>query len=194
MSRPLAIVNQCHNDVPTWVSMDAFLSQCWSGQWVREIVKYTSVMPSCSSFIIERICRALNCLVSDVMINWPRATLTAWIMAMIILQRRGSMSIMHGLGTELINTLRPGQNGRHFADDVFKCIFLDENEWISLNISLKFVPTGPINNIPLLVQIMAWRRPGDKPLSEPMMVILLTHIRWVKNLTIWSVESRNYIN
>ena len=41
--------------------------------------------------------------------------------------------------------------------------------------SLKFVPKGPINNIPALVQIMAWRRPGDKPLSEPMMVRLPTH-------------------
>ena len=48
--------------------------------------------------------------------------------------------------------------------------------WISIDISLKFVPKGPINNIPALVQIMAWRRPGDKPLSEPMMVSLLTHI------------------
>ena len=37
-------------------------------------------------------------------------------------------------------------------------------------ISLKFVSKGPINNIPALVQIMAWPRPGDKPLSEPMMV------------------------
>ena len=42
--------------------------------------------------------------------------------------------------------------------------------------SLKFVAKGPINNIPALVQIMAWRRPGDKPLSEPMVVGLLTHI------------------
>ena len=41
---------------------------------------------------------------------------------------------------------------------------------------MKFVPKGPINNIPELVQIMAWRRPGDKPLSEPMMVSLTTHI------------------
>ena len=69
-----------------------------------------------------------------------------------------------------INTLRPRQNGRHFADDIFKRIFLDENIRISIKISLKFVPKGPINNIPTLVQIMAWRRPGDKPLSEPMMV------------------------
>ena len=35
--------------------------------------------------------------------------------------------------------------------------------------SLKFVPKGPINNTPALVQIMAWPRTGDKPLSEPMM-------------------------
>ena len=75
-----------------------------------------------------------------------------------------------------LNTLRPKQNGRHSADDIFKCIFLNENEWIWLKISLKFVPKGPINNIPALVQIMAWRRPGDKPLSEPMMVSLPMHI------------------
>ena len=76
-------------------------------------------------------------------------------------------------------------NGRHFADAIFKCIFFNENVWILIQISLKFVPKGPINNIPALVQIMAWRRPGDKPLSEPMMVSLTTHIcatrpQWVK--------------
>ena len=75
-----------------------------------------------------------------------------------------------------VNTLGPRQNERHFADDIFKCIFLNENIWISIKISLKFVPKGPINNIPALVQIMAWRRPGDKPLSEAMMVNLATHI------------------
>ena len=83
------------------------------------------------------------------------------------------------------NTLRPRQNGRRFADDTFKRIFVNENVGISINISLKFVPEGLINNIPALVQIMAWRRSGDKPLSEPMMVNLLTHIcvtrpQWVK--------------
>ena len=75
-----------------------------------------------------------------------------------------------------VNTLRPGQNGRHFTDDIFKCIFLNENVWILVKISLKFVPKGLINNIPALVQIMAWRRPGDKPLSEPMMVRLYIRI------------------
>ena len=72
------------------------------------------------------------------------------------------------------------QNGRRFADDVF----LDENVWISIDFALKFVP-NPFNNIPALVQIMAWCRPGDKPLSGPMMVGLPTRIcvtrpQWVK--------------
>ena len=40
-----------------------------------------------------------------------------------------------------------------------------------------FVPKCPINSNPALVQIMAWRRPGDKPLSEPMMISLLTYMR-----------------
>ena len=71
-----------------------------------------------------------------------------------------------------VNTLRPGQNGRHFADDIFKCIFVNENVRIPIKISLKFVPKGPNNNIPALIQTMAWRRPGDKPLSGPMMVRL----------------------
>ena len=74
------------------------------------------------------------------------------------------------------NILRPRQYGRHFADDIFKCISLNENVWIPVEISLKYVPKGPINNIPALVQIMAWRRSGENPLSEPMMVGLPTHI------------------
>ena len=92
-----------------------------------------------------------------------------------------------------LNTLRPRQNGRHFADDIFRCIFLNENVWIPIKISLKFVPKGRINNIPSLVQIMAWRRPGDKPLSEPMMVSSLTHIcvtrpQWVKACVSYNVK------
>ena len=86
---------------------------------------------------------------------------------------------------EWINTLRPRQNGRHFADDIFKWIFLTENVWILINISLKFVPMVQINDIPAFVQIMTWRRPGAKPLSKPMLLSSLTHIRvarpqWVK--------------
>ena len=89
-----------------------------------------------------------------------------------------------------LNTVRPRQNGRHFADDSFKCISLNENVWIPLKISLTSALKGPINNIPSLVQVMAWRRPGDKPISEPMMVSLSTHTcvtrpQWVKECHWW---------
>ena len=57
-----------------------------------------------------------------------------------------------------LNTLAMRQNGRHFPDNNRKCIFLNKNEWILV----------PINNIPALVQIMAWCRSGDMSLSEPM--------------------------
>ena len=55
------------------------------------------------------------------------------------------------------------------ADDIFKWIFLNENSRIPIQISLKFVPKSPTDNKPILVQVMAWRRTGDKPLPEPMM-------------------------
>ena len=92
------------------------------------------------------------------------------------------------IGLDLFNTLRPRQNGRYFADDTFKHVFMNENVRISINISLKFVPKGLINNIPALVQIMAWRGPGDKPLSEPMLVSLSMHIcvtrpQWINDDT-----------
>ena len=86
----------------------------------------------------------------------------------------------------LLNTLKPRQNGPLFEDDIFTCISLNENIQTLIKNSLKFVLKGPIGNSPALVQIMAWRRPGDKPLSEPMVVNLLTHIcitrpQWVNH-------------
>ena len=74
----------------------------------------------------------------------------------------------HQTSISRFNSLRPRQNRCHSAD-VFKCNFLNENVSIPIKISLKFVPKGPINNIPALVEIMAWHWTDDKPLSEPMM-------------------------
>ena len=93
----------------------------------------------------------------------------------------------HSIWVYSLNTLRPRQIGRSFVEDTFKRIFLNENVRISIKTLLKLVLKGPINNNPTLVQIMAWRRSGDKPLSEPMMVSLLTHIcvtrpQWVNPL------------
>ena len=63
-----------------------------------------------------------------------------------------------------------------FQRTFINAFFFNENAWISIKISLKFVPKGPINKNPTLVQIMVWRPPGDKPSSEPMLVSLLMHI------------------
>ena len=62
-----------------------------------------------------------------------------------------------------------GQNGRHFTDDILKCIFMNDMFYVLIGISLKFVPNGPVDNKPALVEVMAWHRPGDKPLPESML-------------------------
>ena len=67
----------------------------------------------------------------------------------------------------------------------FQMHFLEWKCLKPIKISLKFVPRGPINNIPALVQIMAWCQPSDKPLSESMMVSVPTYVcvtrpQWIK--------------
>ena len=73
--------------------------------------------------------------------------------------------------------LSPGQNGLHFADDVFKCISLNKNFWIRNKISLKCVPYCLVDSLTALVQIMAY--------LKQWWYVLLTHIcvtlpQWVK--------------
>ena len=64
------------------------------------------------------------------------------------------------------------------ADNIFKSIFLNESDKIPIQFSLKFVPKSPIDNMPALVQVMAWRRPGDKPLPEPMLTKFTEAFMW----------------
>ena len=86
-----------------------------------------------------------------------------------------------------INTLRSRKDGSYFVDDIFKSISWIKSICISIDILLKFVPKGPINHIPALVQIMAWCWPGDKPLFKPMMVRLQTHMcvtQWINSVDV----------
>ena len=53
--------------------------------------------------------------------------------------------------TFVFNLSPPGQNGRHFEDDIYRCILVNEKFWILNEISLKFVPKGVIDNKPALV-------------------------------------------
>ena len=70
--------------------------------------------------------------------------------------------------TRPVNILRLKQNGCHFPDDILKWISLNENVWISMKNTLKFVPKDLINNIPALVQINCWCWAGNNPLPELM--------------------------
>ena len=88
---------------------------------------------------------------------------------------------------KFLNTLRTKYKGFHFTDDILKWIFVNENVWIAINISLKRDTESRISKFLALVEIKAWRRTGDNPLSDPMMFSLLTHIcvtlsQWVNIL------------
>ena len=65
--------------------------------------------------------------------------------------------------SKYINTLR--QNGCQLPGNIFECIFLNDKISVLIKISLKFAPKGLISNIPALVQIMAWCRPGNTYLN-----------------------------
>ena len=56
------------------------------------------------------------------------------------------------------------------ADDTFKCNFVNENVSIWIQISPNFIPKGSIHNMSSLVQVLAWRRTGGKPLPEQMII------------------------
>ena len=156
------------------------------GNWVKTKSQVTQETRSTSVMDLSRLCKNISKTGENLIIpicRWliPRNQLWAKPLGRIYTGEQ-SWHCSNPLPDKgerkcyCINSLRPRQNGRRFADDTFKRIFLNENVRISINISLKFVPKVPINNIPALVQILAWRRSGDKPLSEPMMVNLLTHI------------------
>ena len=129
-------------------------------------------------------------------LNQSMASSRRWLSGHQIDQPSVSMIV-----ERVLNTLRLRQNGRDFADDISKCIFLNENVRILIKISLKFVPRGPINNISALVKITAWRRPGDRPLSEPMMIVLMTYksvtrpqwVKWVYRVSPCSTFSVNLL-
>ena len=72
-------------------------------------------------------------------------------------------------GRQTFNSSSLWQNGRHFAEDIFRCIFVNGKFCILIRISLKFGHKGTIDKNPAPVQTMPWRRTRDKPLSKPML-------------------------
>ena len=88
--------------------------------------------------------------------DWETRKIFVIKWTLVVLTPECSGLIRTMLWPPMFNTLRSRQNGRHFPDDIFKCTLLSENVWTLIKISLKVVSKCPINNIPALVQIMAW--------------------------------------
>ena len=79
-----------------------------------------------------------------------------------------------------VNIMKPEQNGRHLADNIFWYIFLNEKYYILIKISLNCVAKVPGDNVTAVVQMKAWHWEGDKPLHKPVLIkICDTIIRWV---------------
>ena len=76
------------------------------------------------------------------------------------------------------------------ADCTFKCIFMNERFCILIQILLKLVPKGPIENTLALVQVMAWRRTGDKPLPESMVTQFLNALKGDESIVLCSHYSK----
>ena len=143
---------------------------------------YTYIYPLCSEICCGNIKCITFSLIFALLICHCTKTYIIWRQQPVVLHNTNhgcwwlcdaSSPIINHHG---VNSSLPGQNGPHFAGDIFKCIFLNENVWIPINISLKFVLKCQIDDIPTLVWIMALCWPGDKPLTEPMMISLLMHI------------------
>ena len=93
----------------------------------------TMLLPSCFSLNIDDKISTLPNLVFFLWWNNTR-----WIL--VKTSRR-----------QFVKTLKRWQNGRHFAEDIFKHNFLNENVCILNEISLKFVLNGPVDNESALV-------------------------------------------
>ena len=154
------------------------LGQCWLRQWLTgwQHQAITRINIDC---IVEVLCHSPE---TDVM----STTFTGLKCYRLEITVTSS-------NAQWVTTLRPIQNWCHFTDNIFKCIFMNEDVRILFKISLKVVPKGPVYNIPALVLIKACCRPGNTPLSEPMMVSLLTLIcitrpPWVNILSALSLK------
>ena len=122
----------------------------WILEWKNELVVWENheysninenVSLSCINFDAERrFLLAMN----------PKTIWSTWQISWIYLEHVQRYGVSRDVVIYFI-TFKPKQNVRHFADDIFKCIFLNENIWNSINISLNFVHQGQINNILALV-------------------------------------------
>ena len=125
--------------------------------------------------------------------HWFRYLLGAEWAICHYLNQCWSDSLTHICGTRgrwvdishFLNSSPPGQNGHHFADDLFKCILVNEKFCILIKISLEFLSKCPLDNKSALIMRMACHQTNDKPLPQQMVhqfttdMICTTRGRWI---------------
>ena len=168
-----------HHQIGSMTHLPLFGGRSWNNgmRGMSFYILMIDLPPSCASPAMKLDPNLLNTAPPDVLVPngaWPSTgtIMNSSVFCFYLFSKVYCQLTISNKVQTWFNSLRPRPNRRHFADDIFKCIFENENEWISPRISLKFVPKVRINNIPALVHIMALGRPGDKPLSETIMFSL----------------------
>ena len=107
-----------------------------------------------------------------------------WLCFIVVYSWWTCSHVLHGYLSH--NTLRPTQHGCLLPSNILKWIFLNENIWISIKMTLKFVPSCPINNIPALVQIMAWCLDYWHIYASPGLNELNDWVSFIQNIILFS--------
>ena len=162
-----------HNITFNTISYTAYLYCCDSilGHYLSTL--FSDIMRVQMSRKVESIIYTMQLLLTLYHVGRIRGEMDTWF----------TDQYLHTLKISF-NTLRLSPNGRLFTEDISRCIFFNENVWISIKSLFLRVQ---LIKFPTLVQIMAWRHPGNKPLFEPMLISLPTHIcvtrpQWAKNI------------
>ena len=150
---------------PVTRSFDVFFDLCLNKRLSKQLRRRWFEMPSCSLW------RHCNVGVVAQLIQIHIRFVFHTKMFLIILWRVAVLTrICSSHAFYEFQHISPGQDGRYFADDSFRCIFVNEQFSILINIFfIKFVPKASIDNNSALVKIMAWCWIGDKALSELML-------------------------
>ena len=111
-------------------------------------------------YICIYICIMWNEITISIMLSltspwWPLEHANNLVIQMQILG--GGVSLAHGIAVgiflcRLCQHFEAETNSRYITNDIFECIFMNENIWISHKILLKFVRKCRIDNIPALVR------------------------------------------
>ena len=168
---PESIITWVHQWVNTLRSQQTWPltiveADTFSFSWIQDLYFDSKMHLKMLSGKWQPFCLGLNVLRSEPW--WSRSVMPYGVWSTMEFMGHWVQWVYHHRLT-LINSSSPGQNRHHFIEGMLKCIFLNKNIWISNKIWLECIPWGLIHSVSALVQMMAWRHPGEKPLSEPML-------------------------